>query len=62
MWYIEQEDIRREIQLASGNILINNHAITIDGAYADSLQIHYGSPRQHIWSYVSGHYNYPESK
>ncbi|XP_065907266.1 uncharacterized protein [Dysidea avara] len=30
---------------------------TINDAYADSLGIHYGSPRQHIWSYVSGLYD-----
>jgi len=32
-------------------------AITIDGAYSDSLGIHYSSPRQHVWSYVSGLYD-----
>ena len=25
---------------------------TIDGAYADSLGIQYGCPRQHIWTYT----------
>jgi len=36
----------------------HNAAQAIDGAYADSLGIHYGgSSRQHIWSYVSGLYN-----
>ena len=27
---------------------------TIDGYYADGLLLTYGSPRQHIWTYVTG--------
>ena len=30
---------------------------TIDGYYADGLLITYGSPRQHIWSYIVGDYD-----
>ena len=31
--------------------LVNDH---LDGFYVDGLSITYGSPRQHIWSFVVG--------
>jgi len=34
-----------------------NAGETIDGAFADALSIYHDSPRQHIWSYVSGLYD-----
>ena len=37
-----------------GFIAEHNTYKGIDGWYADGLQISYGSPRQHIWSYVAG--------
>ena len=31
---------------------------TIDSYYVDGLSITYGSPRQHIWTYATGAYDY----
>jgi len=33
------------------------HGNNIDHVYADGLLITYGHPRNHIWSYVNGHYD-----
>ena len=50
---VEQEDIKRDTQLASILITIM-HGETVDGCYGDGLLITYDSPRQHIWSYIVG--------
>ena len=39
---------------ASGFNPYHNRGQTIDGYYASGLMITYGSPRQHIWTYVIG--------
>ena len=40
------------IQVASPDAFLSSRRIGIDGSYMDGVSITYGSPRNHIWTYV----------